>query len=117
MAGEKRDKDRKVKRELRAFDGSLGPEVKHEVLRIGKAPKEKDRHYIEFPGGCAPLSEEISYTLTFVRRCVCLVCLCRCDWGGGGGASFGTLPSLSKVDKNNITGQSVRSTRLADQEK
>jgi hypothetical protein len=36
----KRDKDRKVKRELRAFDGSLGPEVKYEVLGIGKATTE-----------------------------------------------------------------------------
>jgi hypothetical protein len=49
-----------VKRELRAFDGSLGPEVKYEVFRIGKAPKEKDRHYIEFLGSCAPLDEERS---------------------------------------------------------
>ena len=89
-AGEKRGKDRKVKRKLRAFDGSFGPEVKYEVLRIGKAPKEKDRHYIQFLGGCAPLNEERSYTLTFLRRC---------DWMRGGGPSFGTLPSLSKVDK------------------
>jgi hypothetical protein len=79
-------------------------------------PKEKDRHYTEFLGGCAPLNEEKSYTLTFVRRCVCLVCLCRCDRGGGV-PELGPLPSPSKVDKKDITGQSVRSTRLADQEK
>jgi hypothetical protein len=87
VAGETRDKDRKVKKQLRTLDGSLGPEVKYKVLMIGKAPKEKDRHYIEFLGGCSPLNEERSYTLTFVRRCVCTVCLSRCDWDGGGPVS------------------------------
>jgi hypothetical protein len=72
---------------------------------------------MEYLGGYASLNEERSYALTFLCRRVCLVCLRSVIGVEEGSPSFDILPPSPKVDKNDITGQSVRSTRLADQEK
>jgi len=75
----------------------MSPEVKYEIFRIGKATTEGEG--------------QTSYRMP--RRLYVSVGVIGVEGGPSFGAP-GTFPSLCKVDKIDIIGQSIRSTRLAD---